>query len=356
MPVVEDRIIRAFSRRDKGAAPAEGERSRINRLAALLARARTRAAEFRARAAEQEARADGAAQAMAALEAERDVLFSDYKNLRKRLRWHWANYPGTKAEWGRAPEGSDPFAERALSLKARLVDLLAAPEFDAEDRRVTAVVTSCVRHDLLQRTLESFFATDGGAVHKVIVVEDGEIESEALKARLSARPIEWIRTGGRVGQISAIDQAYARVETPFIFHMEDDWEFLRSGYIEKSMTILQAEPLCLQVWLKGRPPPEGHGPTDEDRFSMGVPWRPAIRDRKNVWHGFSFNPGLRRLREYRLVGSRFAGVVETALGQAGKAEAQLSELYGSVGYFAAALWEDDGAPFVKHIGKKRHVA
>lgn len=292
--------------------------------------------------------------ALSTLEADRQTLFDDYRDLRKRLRKHWAEHPGTKADWARAPEGADPFAERALALKARLVDLMAAPEFDTEDRRVTAVVTSCARHDLLRRTLESFFATGGGAVERMIVVEDGAQDADdALKEAFAAWPIEWINTGGRVGQIRAIDLAYSLVRTPYIFHMEDDWEFLRPGCVLKSIEILRAEPLCLEVLVKGRPPTGSHGPTDEDRMSGGIPWRPMIKDRKNVWHGFSFNPGLRRLREYRLIGSSYANVAEGARGKAGLAEAQLSELYASVGYFAANLWEEDGAPFVRHLGKKK---
>ena len=309
-------------------------------LAHVLAHERAKVAELEA--------------ALSTLEADRQTLFDDYRDLRKRLRKHWAEHPGTKGDWARAPQGSDPFAERALALKVRLVDLMAAPEFDTEDRRVTAVVTSCARHNLLRRTLESFFATGGDAIEKMIVVEDGAQDADdALKDAFAAWPIEWINTGGRVGQIRAIDLAYSRVQTPYIFHMEDDWEFLRPGCVLNSIEVLRAEPLCLAVLVKGRPPTGSHGSTDQDRMSGDIPWRPMIKNRKNVWHGFSFNPGLRRLREYRLIGSSYAGVAEGALGKAGLAEAQLSELYASVGYFAANLWEEDGAPFVRHLGKKK---
>ncbi|HEY5410831.1 MAG TPA: hypothetical protein VIJ94_08890 [Caulobacteraceae bacterium] len=327
-----------------------------DRLIQLVAHERAKVAKLKARLAASESNATDLLTALSTLEADGKTLFDDYRNLRKRLRWHWAEYPGSKRDWRRAPAGSDPFAERALALKARLVDLMAAPEFDTDDRRVTAVVTSCARHGLLKRTLESFFDTSAGAIEKMIVVEDGEQEADqALKDAFAAWPIDWINTGGRVGQIRAIDLAYSLVETPYIFHMEDDWRFLRPGYIPKSIAVLQAEPLCLEVLIKGRPPPGSHGSTEQDRVSGGVPWRPMIKDRKNVWHGFSFNPGLRRLREYRLVGSRYQDVAEAALGRAGLAEAQLSELYASIGYFAANLWEEDGARFARHLGHKLHV-
>jgi hypothetical protein len=294
---------------------------------------------------------------LAALQAEYDEVFQSYKQLRKHLRWHWATYPETKGEWLRREDDRDVFAERAQVLKARLVDLMAAPEFAPDDRRVTAVVTSCARHDLLTQALASFFANNTHPETRMIVVEDGAQDPDgSVKALFRNRPITWINTGGRRGQIRAVDLAYSHVDTPYVFHMEDDWEFLRPGFIEKSMAILEAEPMCLQVWIKtGRPGPRGHRPLEIDRTSGGVSWRPVMRDRKNFWHGFSFNPGLRRLRDYRLLG-RFADVVEPRIGKGPVAEAQISEIYGSVGYFAAQLWEEDGAAFVVHLGGDRHVA
>ena len=290
-----------------------------------------------------------------ALQAEHEALALSYQQLRKHLRWHWAAYPGTKGAWLESKDDGELFARRAQVLKARLVDLLANPEFEPGDRRVTAVVTSCARHDLLALTLRSFFAMNTHPETRMIVVEDGPQDpDDALKAEFAGRPIRWINTGGRAGQLRAIDLAYSQVDTPYIFHMEDDWEFVRPGFIEKSVAILQAEPLCLQVWIKGKPGKRGHGAEPIDRQSQGVDWRPVIRDRKNFWHGFSFNPGLRRLREYRLLG-RFADVVESQLGKGAIGEAQLSEIYGSIGYFSAQLWEDDGAGFVIHLGGDRHV-
>ena len=320
-----------------------------------LAHERAKVAKLKARLQDESARAEGLAGSLAALQAGYDALFQDYKQLRKQLRWHWAAYPGAKGAWLDRPDDRDVFAERALILKGRLVELMAAPEFAADDRRVTAVVTSCGRHDLLVQALHSFFAANTHAETRMIVVEDGDQDpDDSVKAAFAGRPVEWINTGGRIGQIRAIDLAYSQVRTPYVFHMEDDWAFVRPGFVEKSITILEAEPLCLQVWIKGKPSPRGHGAEEIDRTSAGVSWRPVVRDRKNFWHGFSFNPGLRRLREYRLLG-RFADVVEAQRGQGALAESQLSEIYGSLGYFAAQLWEDDGAAFVVHNGGDQHV-
>src|ERR1700759_881798 len=104
---------------------------------------------------------------------------------------------------------------------------------------ITVVVTSCNRHDLLARTLASFRAHETeGRVARILVAEDGDADPSAVCA---AHGAQWFGTGTRVGQVRLIDQAYARVETPLIFHLEDDWEFTRPGFMEKSRALLAAD-------------------------------------------------------------------------------------------------------------------
>jgi hypothetical protein len=311
-----------------------------------------RVAAYDAELAAARLRAEEQARLLAKLSAGRDEQFRERKYLHHQLRWHWARYPGTEQAWDARPRGDDPFARRAAWLKAKLVDAIAEQAGDPADLRVTAVVTICGRHDLLVRTLESFFATNTHPLAAMVVVEDGETGLAApQRRRFSQHPVDWISTGGRVGQIRAIDEAYRRVRTPYIFHIEDDYDFVRPGYIERSMSILQAEPLCLQVWIRGGR--TEHEILREQHVSLGVPWR-KVGTYRAVWRGFSFNPGLRRLRDYRLIGS-YAANSEARLGKAGLAEAQLSELYGSIGFFAAVLWTGGGEVYAKHTGRGRHV-
>src|ERR1700733_11803851 len=100
------------------------------------------------------------------------------------------------------------------------------------DADITVVVTSCNRHDLLARTLESFRVHETeGRVARILVAEDGDADPGPVCARFGA---EYFCTGARVGQIKLIDQAYALVTTPLIFHLEDDWKFYRAGFMQKS--------------------------------------------------------------------------------------------------------------------------
>src|SRR5438067_8582136 len=99
---------------------------------------------------------------------------------------------------------------------------------------VTFVLTSCGRQDLLERTLDSFFLHNTYPIREFIVIEDGDgSKNDHLRSRYQKYAVSWLQTGQRVGQVAAIDKAYARVKTDFIFHCEDDWEFLRPRFIER---------------------------------------------------------------------------------------------------------------------------
>src|SRR4029077_4028216 len=78
----------------------------------------------------------------------------------------------------------------------------------------------------------------------------------------------------------------------------------------------------------------------------------------DCWHGFTFNPGLRRLSDYRLLGGSYEKqkrtmyVVAKTPTAALPFEAEASAFYRRLGYQAVIL--DEGG-YVRHIGPGRHV-
>ena len=54
----------------------------------------------------------------------------------------------------------------------------------------------------------------------------------------------------RQGQIKSVDYAYSMVETPYIFHLEDDWEFYESYFIEHSFKLMDEDSKLITVWLR----------------------------------------------------------------------------------------------------------
>jgi len=207
---------------------------------------------------------------------------------------------------------------------------------------VTVVLTSCGRHDLLERTLASFRAWNTDRrLAEVLVVEDGTGDPACICRRHGAR---LIRLGRSRGQIAAIETGYAAVRTPYIFHLEDDWEFYRGGFIERSRALLAVDPSTICVWLRAWDDTNGHPlhftSAEEDFGVLAFGYR-------GKWHGFTFNPGLRRLADYTALGS-FSRILASPL----KHEGQISQHYHALGYRAVIL---DRGGYVRHIGWDRRI-
>ena len=221
------------------------------------------------------------------------------------------------------------------------------PEKDSD---VTVVITSCGRQDLLDATLQSFLQFNSYPIREYLITEDSGTPgiNDALKRKYSELPIVWIEEARR-GQLPCIDDAYSRVRTKYIFHCEDDWEFYASGFIERSRLILENCPGVLQVWLRAEYDTSGH-PLDSDRHVIVHGAEPLTFRRlsynflggRGPWHGFSFNPGLRRLADYTLIGNYAQYQTETKVSAAYKAR-----------LMSAVVMCGDG--YVRHLGEGRHI-
>lgn len=210
---------------------------------------------------------------------------------------------------------------------------------------VTLVVTSCGRPDLLMRTLESFIRYNTYPLADVVVIEDGPEPSWVRSFDFDQSQI-YLATGERRGQLYAVDKAYSYVKTPYILHCEDDWEFYRPGFIEASLPILEKHNGILSVQLRAHGDTNGHpvepsGSPEFDLMALGY---------KGCWHGFAFNPGLRRLCDYQLA-APFTKFWNKP-GHAGEeGEGAISQYYRELGFRVAILPEG----YVRHIGWGRSV-
>jgi hypothetical protein len=175
-----------------------------------------------------------------------------------------------------------------------------------DEDSITFVITSCGRFDLLQECLASFFAYNTAPINRYLLVEDsGDHRVHDVIAKFDV-PMEVIVNDPPVGQIAAIDRAYHSVTTPYIFHCEDDWRFFRSGFIEESLLLLKHIPKITAVLCR-RP---GQN-LSIDRIFLKSPLQSLAHVHYRIpspclvpdWLGYSFNPGLRRLSDYELLGS-----------------------------------------------------
>jgi hypothetical protein len=222
---------------------------------------------------------------------------------------------------------------------------------------VTVVITSCGRQDLLERTIDTFLKFNTFPVARVLIVEDGDGSGNArLERKYAGLGFEWLATRHRVGQIAAIDAAYRLVKTKYIFHCEDDWEFIEAGFIEKSLAVLQSNERILQVALRALDDIHGHPLLAQPFAAAGVSYRLFKHSYDapdgRTWHGFSFNPGLRRTADYLCLGT-YGALDPLGEQRSEQVESEISRRYRERGMFAAIL--DEPAGYVRHLGAGRSV-
>ena len=113
------------------------------------------------------------------------------------------------------------------------------------------------------------------------------------------------------------------MESDYIFHCEEDWEFVKSGFVEVSLKILKNNRI-FSTQLHGytdqqgdikidSPPLHFIGLEAEELIADGERFRHIVRDWNDTFVGFSFNPGLRRLKDYKSIGSYAQLIKETDL-------------------------------------------
>lgn len=209
-----------------------------------------------------------------------------------------------------------------------------------ERPRYSVVLTSCGRFDLLRESIASLLDHLDWPPERFVVTEDtGDPAVRGVLAHFDA-PFDLVLNETHLGQMRSIDRGYARVSSPYVFHMEDDWEFLRRGFLEESVRVLEADPAVSMVGLREKLAmnPRLHHQPDEDLAGVTI-----FRDRDlhPEYGGHSFNPGLRRLADIRAL---------MPLAERGY-ELDISLAFKARGQHMVHLAE----PACRHIGEGRHV-
>jgi len=170
--------------------------------------------------------------------------------------------------------------------------------------KVTFVLTSCKRFDLLEPTLFSFLKYNTYPIEEYIIIEDSP-NIDKLNQVLKKFPeiiFTVLYNDPQIGQLRSIDKAYSLVKTDYIFHCEDDWLFYRSGFIENSFSILNEIEKVINVWLREQNDTNEH-PLEKTihQTSDGIQYKYLEPGFQGGFHGFTFNPGLRRTKDYDLI-------------------------------------------------------
>lgn len=208
---------------------------------------------------------------------------------------------------------------------------------------VTLIITSCNRCDLLSRAFKSIINTNEYPIKRYIIIDDSGIPNinDFIKNDYPELDIELIYNSPKLGQLRSIDLVYSMVDTEYIFHCEEDWEFKTGGYIEYSKSIIESDNNVLLCWLRGDDDTNGH-PIDGNIINNGeTSYRLMSTGYRGVWHGFTLNPSLIKLSNYKLV-SPYSGYEN---------EHNISEKYYDLGFRCAK----SNIKYVEHIGWGRHI-
>lgn len=160
-----------------------------------------------------------------------------------------------------------------------------------------ALLTSCGRPDLLDKTLESLHGLD----LQIHVYEDGYPFDNKIAEVCKRWGVSLTETYHR-GQHEAISlflYAPYSFNARYFVHLEDDWQFDNSyDWIADSIRIMQDDDKIIKVLCrKGSPHPCEHDRVTSDEITPPVhygilkPWE----NKGITWSGFSWNPGVTRL-------------------------------------------------------------
>jgi hypothetical protein len=212
--------------------------------------------------------------------------------------------------------------------------------YKIDHAKLTVVLTSCGRFDLLEETLVSFLTFFDP--QRILISEDSD-DAAAAAAFVARIPqiIEMRVNANRLGQLRSIDGLYASVETPYVVHLEDDWKFTSGVDLDNVVSFLEERPdisvVCIGYRFDARFARSARRITHE-----GTDYWVWDLDAHPKWFSYSFNPSIARIAFWRMVGPYARFVTEEGLSQFCKTKGlRIAMVIPSL-----AL----------HIGGKRHAA
>ena len=214
------------------------------------------------------------------------------------------------------------------------------------DKKITVVCTSCNRPEMLEKTLDSFFKYNTYSIEQFFVIDDSAVIGCNNNMVNKFPLVNFLYNKINIGQIESIDKIYKQITTPYIFHIEEDWQFERSGFIEACLDVIDMDDKIICVWVR-HPNDTKHPLLSEIYISPnGYQIQKVSFNFLKDWHGFTFNPSLKRMKDYPKNG--YLSLLDDYDNPREK-EQEISKYYFSKGYYAMAFTTG----YCKHIGYYR---
>jgi hypothetical protein len=166
---------------------------------------------------------------------------------------------------------------------------------------ISACLTSCNRFNLLERTLDSFFKLNTYPIQKFYIIEDStKLEMKEKIISKYGDKVELIFNDINLGPYKSIDKVYNLIDTEYIFHCEDDWSFdSNPNFIKESISILEERKDIHQIWF--RKDADSSWIESNEQNVNGVSFKMLKVPHCGDWNGFSLNPHVKRLSDYKLM-------------------------------------------------------
>lgn len=134
---------------------------------------------------------------------------------------------------------------------------------------IAFTITTCKRYDLFERTMNSFLkcCKDLWRIGSWFCVDDNSSEEDRAKMREKYPFFEfYMKTPEEKGHAQSMNiiRTYARNQNiPYIFHMEDDWEFIvQDEFIGKCLKVVGSNP-CIKQCITNQ-----HYALNTDQFDI----------------------------------------------------------------------------------------
>lgn len=207
---------------------------------------------------------------------------------------------------------------------------------------VTLCLTIGRRPELLRQTLSTLLSN--ACFEHVIAINDFRDEATNLVFKELCPDGTLISLDRQLGHHAAVDHMYGLVQTPWVFHCEDDWLFEQPIDLQRLTEVLRAQTWMSGVCLRKRSDFSLVSADESKVLCESYAGLDFYRlDKLHAqWHGYTFNPHLASARVWR----------EFAPFASFKKERHISRTMRKRG-LVMAYWADGGC---SHLGADQSVS
>lgn len=183
--------------------------------------------------------------------------------------------------------------------------------------KITLVIVSCKRLDLLKITIETFFQNclDIDLIGSIILIDDNSDSTGFLEIIQIIKkyniPTFFIHKFEHKGQVTSLNTVWDIIRTNYLFMLEDDWKCLiKDNFIRKAFQVMAENPDIKEFQFRINPEIMAVGQIRQKTKDGSIEFikynydGAHAKDKQNrsSWPGFNLNPGLWNFAEIKTLG------------------------------------------------------